>query len=68
MSEFLDVLGPRIQHLTELSDDQTYCVMKGEIGPGVIVPIRNISLLLTRRGRSRWGQPLFTSSSRHLLV
>lgn len=41
MSEFLDVLGPRIQHVTELSDDQTYCVMKGEIGPGVIVPIHS---------------------------
>lgn len=41
MSEVLDVLGPRIQHLTELSNDQTYCLMKGEVGSGVFVPIHS---------------------------
>ncbi|TDL76087.1 cupin domain-containing protein [Peribacillus frigoritolerans] len=41
MSEVLDVLGPRLQHLTELSEDMNYCMMKGEVGPGVIVPIHS---------------------------
>jgi quercetin dioxygenase-like cupin family protein len=41
MSEILDVLGPRIQHLTELSEDHPFCLMKGEVGPGVIVPVHS---------------------------
>lgn len=41
MSEVLDVLGPRLQHLTKLSDDQDYCLMKGEVGPGVFVPLHS---------------------------
>ncbi|MFD2613519.1 cupin domain-containing protein [Paenibacillus gansuensis] len=41
MPEILDVLGPRIQHLTELANNQDYCVMKGEVGPGVIVPVHS---------------------------
>ena len=39
-SEIFDVLGPRIQFLTELSDnDEDYCLIKGIVPPGVVVPI-----------------------------
>ncbi|SFJ83662.1 Cupin domain-containing protein [Paenibacillus sp. UNC496MF] len=41
MSEVLDVLGPRLQHLTALSDNQDYCLMKGELFPGVFVPVHS---------------------------
>lgn len=41
MSEVLDVLGPHIQHLTELSNDESYCLMKGVVGPGVFVPLHS---------------------------
>ena len=41
-SEILDVLGPRIQFLTELSDnDEDYCLIKGTVPPGVVVPIHS---------------------------
>ena len=39
MSEVLNVLGPSLEHLTELSDDKDYCMMKGEMASGVFVPI-----------------------------
>ncbi|MBX9910798.1 MAG: cupin domain-containing protein [Beijerinckiaceae bacterium] len=36
----LDVLGPRIRHLTDVSDDGAgYCLMLGEVDPGVVVPL-----------------------------
>ncbi|WP_219836174.1 cupin domain-containing protein [Paenibacillus sp. R14(2021)] len=41
MFEVLDVLGPHLQHLTELSDNQDYCLMKGELSPGVFVPVHS---------------------------
>lgn len=41
MSEVLDVLGPRLQHLTELSDGMSYCLMRGELEPGVFVPVHS---------------------------
>jgi len=41
MSEVLDVLGPHIEHLTELSDDKDYCVMRGELMPGVFIPLHS---------------------------
>ncbi|RDJ22022.1 cupin domain-containing protein [Bosea caraganae] len=38
----LDVLGPKIRHLTDVSDDGAgYCLMMGEIAPGVIVPLHS---------------------------
>ena len=39
MAVVLDVLGPRLEHLTDLSEDMGYCLMKGEVGPGVFVPL-----------------------------
>lgn len=42
IAEILDVLGPRIQFLTELSDnDEDYCLIKGALLPGVVVPIHS---------------------------
>lgn len=41
MSTILEVLGPTIQHLTELSEDREFCLMKGEVPPGVIVPLHS---------------------------
>ena len=39
-AEILDVLGPRIQFLTALSDnDDDYCVIRGTVAPGVVVPL-----------------------------
>ena len=41
-SEVLDVIGPRIQFLTPLSDnDEDYCLIKGTIPAGVAVPIHS---------------------------
>ena len=40
--EILDVLGPRIQFLTALSDnDNDYCLIKGSVPPGVVVPLHS---------------------------
>ena len=40
--EFLDVLGPRIQHLTALSGaDDGYCLFRGIFPAGAIVPIHS---------------------------
>jgi len=40
--EFLEVFGPRIQFLTALSDnDDEYCLFRGSIPPGVIIPIHS---------------------------
>lgn len=41
MSTFLDVMGPRIQLLTELSENRDYSIMKAEVPPGVIVPVHS---------------------------
>jgi hypothetical protein len=44
-SEVLDVLGPRIQFLTALSDnDQDYCLIRGTVPVGVVVPPAQPSL------------------------
>ena len=41
-TEILDVLGPRIQFLTALSDnDDDYCLIKGTIPSGVVVPVHS---------------------------
>jgi mannose-6-phosphate isomerase-like protein (cupin superfamily) len=41
-SEILDLLGPTIQYATPLSDDDDgYCLLKGTIPPGVVVPIHS---------------------------
>ena len=41
-SEILDVLGPRIQFLTALSDnDQDYCLIRGIVPAGVVVPLHS---------------------------
>src|SRR5215831_15231047 len=38
----LDVLGPRIQFITALSDnDDDYCLIKGTVPAGVVVPIHS---------------------------
>jgi quercetin dioxygenase-like cupin family protein len=38
----LDVLGPRIQFLTTVSDaDDDYCLIRGAVPAGVIVPIHS---------------------------
>ena len=38
--DVLDVLGPTIQHLTKLSkSDDDFCVLKGILRTGVMVPI-----------------------------
>ena len=40
--EILDVLGPRLQFLTALSDnDNDYCLIKGSVPPGVVVPLHS---------------------------
>jgi hypothetical protein len=40
--EILDLLGPTIQHLTPLSDENDgYCLLRGTIAPGVVVPIHS---------------------------
>jgi quercetin dioxygenase-like cupin family protein len=38
--EMFDLLGPRIQHITPLSEDgEGYCLLKAHVPPGVFVPI-----------------------------
>jgi quercetin dioxygenase-like cupin family protein len=40
--EVLDVLGPRIQYITPLSEaDEGYCLIKSTIPPGVVVPVHS---------------------------
>jgi quercetin dioxygenase-like cupin family protein len=40
--EILDMLGPRIQFMTALSDnDNDYCLIKGSVPPGVVVPLHS---------------------------
>jgi hypothetical protein len=62
-SEILDVLGPRIQFLTALSDDDgAYCLIRGVVPAGVVVPLhshpeRDI-LCSWRRGRGILGGSL----------
>ncbi|SFS66405.1 cupin domain-containing protein [Paenibacillus sp. BC26] len=41
MSALLDVMGPRIQLLTDLSENRDYSLMKAEVPPGVIVPVHS---------------------------
>ncbi|WP_059042962.1 cupin domain-containing protein [Paenibacillus rubinfantis] len=42
MENILAVLGgPRIQHLTTLMEDEGYCLMRAEFGPGVFVPLHS---------------------------
>jgi len=41
MSALLDVMGPRIQLLTELSTNRDYSLMKVEVPPGVAVPLHS---------------------------
>ena len=42
VGEFLDVLGPRIQHLTTLSDaDDGYCLLRSIFSADAIVPIHS---------------------------
>jgi quercetin dioxygenase-like cupin family protein len=41
-AEVLDLLGPTVQHLTPLSnDDDGYCMLRGTVPPGVVVPIHS---------------------------
>src|ERR1700737_2320050 len=41
-SEILDVLGPYIQHLTALSDDDDgYCLIRSNFPAGVVVPVHS---------------------------
>jgi quercetin dioxygenase-like cupin family protein len=41
-AEILDLLGPTIQHLTPLSGDrQEYCVLRGTVPPGIVVPLHS---------------------------
>jgi quercetin dioxygenase-like cupin family protein len=41
-NEILDVLGPRIQFLTALSDnDDDYCLIRGTVPDGVVVPVHS---------------------------
>jgi quercetin dioxygenase-like cupin family protein len=41
-SEILDLLGPTIQYVTPLPEDgDGYCVLKGTIAPGVVLPIHS---------------------------
>jgi quercetin dioxygenase-like cupin family protein len=40
--EILDLLGPRIQFLTALSDrDEDYCLISGVVPAGVVVPVHS---------------------------
>lgn len=42
INEIVDVLGPRIQFLTALSDnDDDYCLIRGIVPAGVVVPIHS---------------------------
>ena len=42
LSVHVDVLGPRLQFLTALSDDDhDYCLNKGSVPPGVVVPLHS---------------------------
>ncbi|WP_219836863.1 cupin domain-containing protein [Paenibacillus sp. R14(2021)] len=41
MSTILDVMGPRIQLLTDLSENREYSLMKAEVPPGVVVPVHS---------------------------
>lgn len=41
MSAFLDVMGPRIQLLTNFSENRDYSAMKAEVPPGVTVPVHS---------------------------
>jgi len=42
LGEFLDVLGPRVQHLTALSGaNDGYCLFRGIFPTGVVVPIHS---------------------------
>src|ERR1700751_5134585 len=41
-ADVLDVLGPTIQYVTPLSDDNSgSCVLRGTIPPGVVVPLHS---------------------------
>ncbi len=41
-AEILDVLGPRIQFLTAVSDaDDDYCLIRGVVPAGVVVPVHS---------------------------
>ncbi|OAS21530.1 cupin domain-containing protein [Paenibacillus oryzisoli] len=41
MSKVLDVMGPQIQLVTDLSVNKDYSLMKAEVPPGVIVPVHS---------------------------
>jgi len=42
IGEMLDVLGPRLQHLTALSHgDEEYCLIRSLVPAGVVVPIHS---------------------------
>ena len=41
MSKVLDVMGPRIQLVTDLTENKDYSLMKAEVPPGVIVPVHS---------------------------
>jgi quercetin dioxygenase-like cupin family protein len=41
MSKMLDVLGPRVQLVTDLTENKDYSLMKSEVPAGVIVPVHS---------------------------
>ncbi|MFC4779013.1 cupin domain-containing protein [Paenibacillus sp. GCM10023252] len=41
MSEYLDVMGPRVLLLTDSEDNKEYSVMKAEVPAGVVVPVHS---------------------------
>ncbi|MDU0200853.1 MULTISPECIES: cupin domain-containing protein [Paenibacillus] len=41
MSKVLDVMGPRIQLVTDLTENKDYSLMKAEVPAGVIVPVHS---------------------------
>ncbi|MBA2939638.1 cupin domain-containing protein [Paenibacillus sp. CGMCC 1.16610] len=41
MSKVLDVMGPRIQLVTDLIENKDYSLMKAEVPAGVIVPVHS---------------------------
>lgn len=41
MSKVLDVMGPQIQLVTDLTENKDYSVMKAEVPAGVIVPVHS---------------------------
>lgn len=41
MSKMLDVMGPRIQLVTDLMENKDYSLMKAEVPAGVIVPVHS---------------------------